>query len=157
MSIDVAVTIAHAGGSVAEAASGLRVGDDQRYRTESRLRQAFALGYLSDEEFDDRLHRAPKATSGADLAAVSGDLTVEDLRRLDPARRIAKVAEARRGLPVHAAVVLAVTAVTVLVWLIGGIATAAWYPWPLWPVLGGVVGLLFHTGPVIATNRTAHV
>lgn len=62
----------------------MRAGDADRDTTISLLREAFAEGRLSQDEFDDRLDGAHAARTYADLAQLTSDLPA-------PARSVAKV------------------------------------------------------------------
>jgi DUF1707 SHOCT-like domain len=52
----------------------LRAGDRDRDRTISRLREAFAEGRLTQDEFDGRMADATVARTMGDLAALTADL-----------------------------------------------------------------------------------
>ena len=52
----------------------MRAGDADRDKTIAVLREAFAEGRLSQEEFDDRLEGAHQARTYADLALLTTDL-----------------------------------------------------------------------------------
>lgn len=52
----------------------LRAGDEDRDRTISRLREAFAEGRLTQDEFDGRMGQATVARTMGDLAGLTADL-----------------------------------------------------------------------------------
>lgn len=52
----------------------LRAGDDDRDRTVTVLREAYAQGRLTHEEFESRIDLAHEARTFGDLAALTSDL-----------------------------------------------------------------------------------
>jgi hypothetical protein len=52
----------------------MRAGDEDRDRTITRLREAFAEGRLSDHEFQDRMAQASAARTFGDLVPLTADL-----------------------------------------------------------------------------------
>jgi hypothetical protein len=58
--------------------SNLRVGDSDRDAVARTLRDHCAAGRLSIEEFDERVEAAYRATTRADLSAVTSDLPTAD-------------------------------------------------------------------------------
>lgn len=130
-----------------------RTGDRERDEAQAVLALGFALGYLDLEELDDRMGRALTATTGADLARLTADLPVAELRERDPAKRAAQVRAARLGVRIHVAAYLAVTMLLLGVWLLVGLGGGGWFPWPVWPVLGWGIGVASHAIPVHRTLR----
>lgn len=59
------------------AADELRIGDAEREHTMAALREHYALGRLTHEEFEERLDQTLAAKTSGDLAAVSADLPGE--------------------------------------------------------------------------------
>lgn len=60
---------------------------------------------------------------------------------------IRKVAKARVGFKIHAAVYVIVNAFLAAIWFITnatGEAEDAWYYWPVWPLMGWGIGLAIH-------------
>ena len=55
-------------------APALRAGDADRDRTIARLREAYAEGRLTNEEFQQRLDRAQQSRTFGELAALVADL-----------------------------------------------------------------------------------
>ena len=130
---------------------GQRVGDRQRDDVQAVLGLGFALGYLDVEELEDRTGQALIATTGADLARLTVDLPVAELRERDPVRRAAQVRAARLGVRIHLAAYLVVTMLLLGVWLLVGLGGGGWFPWPVWPILGWGIGVASHAIPVHRT------
>ena len=126
-----------------------RVGDAEREHVGTRLGQAFAQGYLTVAEYEERLDTALAARTAGALHAVLADLPPDAPARTEPARRAA----ARLGVRVHAAAYLVVVLVVLAVWAVVAARTGAGYFWPVWPILGGAVGLASHAVPVAAALR----
>ena len=130
-----------------------RIGDDRRRDTDALLTSAMSLGYLSFDEWQLRTDQVRTAATAADLAAVTADLPVAELRRADPVRRASAADAARRTLRTSVAGWLALAALMIAIWLAVAIPTGAWYPWPVWPILGTGIGLVSHIAPVRAALR----
>ena len=73
----------------------LRVGDREREKVISRLGQAFAQGYLSMPDYENRLDQAVQAPTVGALGQVLRDLPIGRIVRDDPQRQIVRVAAAR--------------------------------------------------------------
>lgn len=108
-----------------------RVTDEERERTADRVRDAYELGALEHDEFEDRLSAAYAARTRSDLDVLTRDLP-RDRRRTDAARRIVW----RSHLTSYATVNGSIIAI----WA----ATGGGYFWPLWPLLGWGIGLAMH-------------
>ena len=130
---------------------GQRVGDRQRDDVQAVLGLGFALGYLDVEELDDRTGQALTATTGADLARLTADLPVAELRDRDPARRATLARAARLGVRIHLGAYVVVTLLLLGVWLLVGLTGGGWFPWPVWPILGWGIGVASHAVPVHRT------
>lgn len=100
----------------------VRVGDRERQRTAALLGDAGAAGLLDLDELDDRLAKAWRATTGADLAVLEADLPAALRRQRDGREAAVQVRElARAGLGDHVAAYAAVMALLVAIWLaVGG-------------------------------------
>ncbi|MBE3010632.1 DUF1707 domain-containing protein [Microbispora sp. NEAU-D428] len=118
------------------------------------LGDAFGAGYLTKEEFDERLDVATRARHRAELDPLLADLPPTLRTSRDRARRRARKARAARlGVRIHAGVYAGASLLMVAVWLVVGRATDFWYPWPIWPILGWGVGVLGHAIPVTLATR----
>lgn len=122
----------------------LRVGDPERERIAARLGLAFTQGYLSIEEYENRLGQAFAAQTAGDLERLTTDLPVEEISRRDPRRQTARRHAARRGLQVHLISYVAMSLLMIGIWLSVGVATDSWYFWPIWPILGVGIGVVGH-------------
>ncbi len=131
-----------------------RVGAAERDRAVELLGDAFGAGYLTKEEFDERLDVATRARHRSELDALLADLPAKLRTSRDRARRRArKTRAARLGVRIHAGVYAGTSLLMVAVWLAVGRATDFWYPWPIWPILGWGVGVLGHAVPVTLAVR----
>jgi hypothetical protein len=126
----------------------VRAGDHDRARIAALLGQAMTGGYLTLDDYDQRLQSAYAAPTWTELRAVTADLPVERIRRNDPARRAARARAARRGVQVHLAAYLTMVVIVLTVWLAVGLTAGAWYFWPVWPILGAGIGVVAHALPV---------
>ena len=125
--------------------AAFRVGDRERERTAVLLTDAAAAGLLTLAELDDRLARAWRAGTGAELSALEDDLPTSLLRERDRREAAARARElARAGLGPHVASYLGVMALLTAIWLLVGLAGGGWYPWPVWPALGWGIGVVSH-------------
>ncbi|MGW5263194.1 DUF1707 domain-containing protein [Microbispora sp. NPDC004025] len=135
-------------------ATAPRAGAAERDRTIEVLGDAFGTGYLTKEEFDERLDIATRARHRGELDALLADLPAKLRTSRDRAlRRARKARAARLGVRIHAGVYAGVSLLMVVVWLAVGRATDFWYPWPIWPVLGWGAGVLGHAVPVTLAIR----
>lgn len=123
----------------------LRVGDPEREHTAARLGLAFTHGYLSMEEYENRLGQAFAAQTAGDLDRLTTDLPVDQISRRDPRRQTARRHAALRGLQVHLISYVAMSLLMIGIWLAVGVATDSWYFWPIWPILGVGIGVVGHT------------
>ncbi|MGI5153765.1 DUF1707 domain-containing protein [Microbispora sp. CA-102843] len=131
-----------------------RVGTAERDRAVELLGDAFSAGYLSKEEFDERLDVAARARHRTELDALLADLPAKLRTSKDRAlRRARKARAARLGVRIHAGVYAGTSLLLVGVWLAVGRATDFWYPWPIWPILGWGAGVLGHAVPVTLAVR----
>ena len=123
--------------------SSIRTSDSERDRVARLLQEHFAQGRLDHEEFTERLGRAYKAKTAADLAGVTVDLPERD------------VAETKRSMGFETGVAApplrlrdpalmvpwwldgGVTILCFTLWLILYLTTDAWYPWFLWVLAPG--------------------
>lgn len=126
----------------------MRAGTDERERTGRRLGVALSLGYLDLAEYEDRMAVAMTAGSAGDLARLTADLPMDQLRRNDPQVKARRARNARLGVRIHLAAYLAMALVVTGIWLAVALSAGVWYPWFVWPVLGGGLGVLGHAIPV---------
>ncbi|MEU6412931.1 DUF1707 domain-containing protein [Microbispora sp. NPDC046933] len=135
-------------------ATAPRVGAAERDRAVELLGDAFGAGYLTKEEFDERLDVATRARHRTELDALLADLPARLRTSRDRAlRRARKARAARLGVRIHAGVYAGTSLLLVAVWLVVGRATGFWYPWPIWPILGWGAGVLGHAVPVTLAVR----
>jgi len=113
----------------------LRISDADRERATAVLRDAYAEGRLSAQEFHERTDRALVARTAADLAPLTADLPAPAPAPMgpDPARR----RELRKIWTAWASMAILLTAVWVLT-----AVTSDDVPgfWPVWPL--GITGAL---------------
>lgn len=125
----------------------IRAGDADRDRVIDRLREAFAEGRLSDEEFRGRMERAHQARTFGELAVLTEDLphvpTPVDDR---PARRAFAKREMRNAWRVWAFVAILVNVIWAITWVTNPGSPPAY--WPIWVYgpWGAVMALATWTG-----------
>src|SRR5262245_29499380 len=73
-----------------------RVGAAERERSTALLAEAFAAGYLTSDEFDQRVGIAISARTQGDLVALIADLPPDWVTRIRRARHVARNAHAAR-------------------------------------------------------------
>ena len=101
----------------------LRVSDADRDRTVEGLREHAQAGRLTSEELEERVGAALRATTRADLSALTHDLPeTRAPRRPAPAR-----ARHRH----HGPPLVPIAVLLVAIWAL----TGAGYFWPVWPLL----------------------
>jgi Domain of unknown function (DUF1707)/2TM domain len=106
----------------------VRIGDEERERTVALLHEHASRGRLDPEELDDRVERALRARTRADLAALTADLpeaTAAPPSRRRPSLRAQKF---RRNVGIWAVM----SVFFILIWAAGGGGSF----WPVWPILG---------------------
>jgi hypothetical protein len=118
-------------------AAGIRVSDAEREQAAGALREHYAAGRLSTEEFDERLDSVYRATTVEDLERSRHDLP--DLP-LSPAARRAELqrrqSELRGQLLQRAGGAFSPFAVCTLIWAATGASGAFWPVWTLiFPVM----------------------
>jgi uncharacterized protein YecT (DUF1311 family) len=107
----------------------LRASDAEREQAADALRDHYAAGRLSAEEFDQRLDAAYKATTVAEPAQLRADLPeLPAARRAELSRR---QAELRRQLVRQPGGSLTPFAICTLVWVASGADGAFWPVWVL--------------------------
>jgi hypothetical protein len=118
----------------------LRAGDEDRDRTITRLREAFAEGRLTQDEFDGRMGQATVARTMGDLAALTADLppaaagTPAPVRPADPVPVDDEDGERdrlRKGWAAWAGVSLLVNVIWLGTWITGSGDGPPAY-WPIW-------------------------
>ncbi|WP_242659229.1 DUF1707 SHOCT-like domain-containing protein [Thermostaphylospora chromogena] len=138
----------------------MRASDADRDRVAGLLREHYAEGRLTVEEFDERLERLYKSKTYGELEVLTADLPGTDLaaysaRADKPAPKDDKKADEDKGLVAAWSAWAAASGVNWVIWLIvsatsddGGV-----YPWPLW-VMGpwGVI-LLVSTVAGVFTKK----
>lgn len=116
--------------------SQMRAGDADRDKTISVLREAFAEGRISQEEFDDRLERAHRARTFADLAPLTADVpnappavTSGNPKEVDKSRKGRK--DLRSAWASWLGVGVLVNIIWFATWMGDGPAP---YYWPIWVI-----------------------
>jgi hypothetical protein len=126
-----------------------RVSTAERESAAAMLADAAAAGYLTTDEFSERVSTAYAAVTRDDLNRVAAELPPEWVKAREKARRRAERADqARSAARKHLAAYISGSALMIMIWLAVGVATGAWYPWPLWPILGWGFGVWHHTKPL---------
>jgi class 3 adenylate cyclase len=137
----------------------LRASDADRERVVAALRDHFGAGRLSDAELDDRTARAYRATTLAELDALTLDLPSPGTAlEAGAAERRAPAARSRtqRGgalatsVRMHATIYALVNVMLIAIWA----ASGGGYFWPIWPILGWGIGLGCHAAPLLAGAGT---
>lgn len=134
----------------------LRAGDQDRDGTISRLREAFAEGRLTQDEFDGRMGQAAIAKAMGDLAALTADLPPAQATTPVPVTPAnAEVAELdeerdklRKGWEAWAGVSLMVNVIWLGTWITEGDPS---YYWPIWVM--GPWGAAMVIGTLSARRR----
>ena len=114
------------------------VGDRDRDRILSTLREHYARGRLTLEEFQERLDKLYAATTLGELDHLMTDLPGTDLSRL-PQRRAPGPVQVPAGGAVLARRAawrfwLVVSVVAFVIWLLGGASGAPWFLWVAVPL-----------------------
>ena len=112
----------------------VRVGDDERERVVTALHEHAARGRLEPEELDDRVERALRARTRADLAALTRDLPDEPSA---PSRPAARPDRATLRFRRHLGIFAVMTVFFIALWALGGGGPF----WPAWPALGWGIAL----------------
>ncbi|MEV8638552.1 DUF1707 domain-containing protein [Streptosporangium sp. NPDC051023] len=128
----------------------MRASDGDRDKVAGVLREHYAQGRLTVEEFDERLEQLYSSKTYGELARLTSDLPDVDLRRLpeasprSPERRDRHEAQ-NKGVAAMWGAWAAASGVNWAIWLILGVTNGLDfpYPWPLW-VMGpwGVILLI---------------
>lgn len=114
--------------------------DQQRERAAQELREHFAAGRLTQEEFDERVQLAYAARTEAQLRAIRGDLPHLPLSPQEQkAELVARRSQLRRRLIQETGGGLALLVVCVIIWLSNG---AQGQFWPVWVALVVLIPLL---------------
>jgi hypothetical protein len=117
-----------------------RVSDQQRERAAQELREHFAAGRLTQEEFDERVQLAYAARTEAQLRAIRGDLPHLPLSPQEQkAELVARRSQLQRRLIQETGGGLALLVVCVIIWLSNG---AQGQFWPVWVALVVLIPLL---------------
>jgi len=117
--------------------SSLRVADADREQLADELREHVVAGRLTDEEFEERVGRAYRASTRGELDALKADLPMSPatLQRALRSRR----AHLRRRLLQEGGGGVGVSAVCVAVWVADGASGSFW---PIWVILLTLLPLL---------------
>jgi class 3 adenylate cyclase len=126
----------------------LRASDAEREGTISALREHFAAGRLSDEEFIERSAEVYGAKTVAQLDGLVIDLpSPAPPRPLPSPRRRSRAGRAlATSVRIHLTVYLLVNLMLVVIWAV----TGGGYFWPVWPLLGWGIGVGSHAAPLLA-------
>lgn len=122
--------------------SDIRAGDADRDRVIARLRDAYAEGRLSEDEFRDRMDRAQQAKTFGELSVLMEDLPHMPAPTASvPEKRVLARREMRNAWRAWAGVAVLVNAIWAITWV-----TNPGDPPPYWPIWvygpWGVVQLL---------------
>jgi hypothetical protein len=117
----------------------MRAGDEDRDRTITVLREAFAEGRLTQDEFQERLGKAQEARTYGELDALVTDLPVATpaVAKPSPAASVPAPVEeddshsVRNGWYSWLGVSILVNVIYVATWITGGGGSAPYY-WPIW-------------------------
>ncbi|WP_449060659.1 DUF1707 SHOCT-like domain-containing protein [Planomonospora algeriensis] len=115
----------------------MRASDDDRDRIASVLREHYAQGRLTVEEFDERLEQLYASRTYGELATLTSDLPDVDLRAMRevaPRRPEAKAETVRTRLLAMWAPWAVAVSINWAIWLAVGVGDGLDfpYPWPLW-------------------------
>jgi hypothetical protein len=117
-----------------------RVSDQQRERAAQELREHFAAGRLTQEEFDERVQLAYAARTEAQLRAIRGDLPHLPLSPQEQkAELAARRSQLQRRLIQETGGGLTLLVVCVIIWVSNG---AQGQFWPLWVALVVLIPLV---------------
>jgi hypothetical protein len=110
--------------------SSLRVADADREQVADELREHMVAGRLTQEEFEERLDRAYKASTRAELDALKVDLPISPatLQRALSRRK----ADLRRRLVQEGGGAVSISIVCVAIWVATGASGSFW---PVWVIL----------------------
>ena len=113
----------------------LRVSDADRDAVSARLRDAFAEGRLTAEEFSERTDRALAARTAADLVPLTADLPVPPAPAVSPGARSAAALARQAMLRRVWAAWLSMAVVLTAIWVLTAV-TSPTVPnfWPAWPL-----------------------
>lgn len=113
--------------------SQMRAGDADRDTTISLLREAFAEGRLSQDEFDDRLDRAHAARTYADLAQLTLDLpaSASNVAKVERNEVVKDRRDRRSAWASWLGVGVLVNIIWFATWMGSGPAP---YYWPIWVI-----------------------
>lgn len=114
----------------------MRAGDADRDTTITVLRESFAEGRLSQDEFDERLDRAHNARTFADLAQLTSDLPATGASPVVPEQTTAaKEVKERKDLRSAWASWLGVGVLVNIIWFATWMGDGpAPYYWPIWVI-----------------------
>ena len=109
----------------------IRAGDADRDRVIARLREAFAEGRLTDDEFRDRMERAQLARTFGELSTLTEDLPHTPTRTQDlPKTPAAARREMRKAWQVWVFVAVIVNVIWGITWVTNPGPPPAY--WPIW-------------------------
>jgi hypothetical protein len=118
----------------------LRVADADREQLVSELREHLVVGRLTQEEFEERVDRAYKATTRADLEALGKDLPMSStaVQAAVSGRR----AHLRRRLAQEAGGGIGVSLLCVAIWAASGGHHGHGSFWPIWVILATLLPVI---------------
>ncbi len=145
---------------MAEGDRSIRASDDDRERTAAALRDHYAAGRLTSEEFNERLDKTYAAKTLGDLADLKTDLPVAaDGTQLPvPSHPAGPVATGPdRFSPAWRAAFgswLCVSLVCFVIWLLSGASASLWFLWPT-GIWGAVLLARWISGGPPSSGRAA--
>lgn len=112
----------------------MRAGDEDRDRTVALIREAFAEGRLTNDEFQERMAKAQQARTFGDLAALTTDLPAMPPGSTKPAGAAVAVPDADHTWRNVWGSWLSVALITNVIWGVTWIShpTDVPYYWPFW-------------------------
>ena len=111
--------------------SNLRVSDSDRDDTIAVLREAFAEGRLTQEEFDDRLEATHSARTYGELATLTADIPTRTTEIARPVEDKKKRRELKSAWASWLGVGVMVNIIWFATWMGSGPAP---YYWPIWVI-----------------------
>jgi hypothetical protein len=113
-----------------------RASDADRDETATALREHYAAGRLTEEEFNERLDKAYAAKTLGELDSLMSDLPRSDLSRraepsqVSPANAGGPAARFSPGWRAAWTAWLSFSAVLFVIWLLSGASGSLWFLWP---------------------------
>jgi hypothetical protein len=118
----------------------VRASDQDRDRSAQTLREHFATGRISQEELDERVQAAYRASTQRELRALTADLPLLPVSPQEArAQLVARRAQLQRRLLQQTGGAIVPFAVCTVIWLASG---ARGQFWPIWVALVAIIPLL---------------